>query len=107
MPGAQLEEILARVQGGGLVLDGVFTHFCSAEDAASELTQRQERLFEAAIAQVRQASRESAALKPRWVHAGNSSTVDNPAQPWPWLEELAASAGARAMVRAGLALYGI
>jgi alanine racemase len=39
------------------------------------------------------------------VHAGSSSSVDNPV-PGPWLEELAASAGARAMVRSGIALYG-
>ena len=40
------------------------------------------------------------------VHAGNTSTVDNPAQEWPWLVELAATVGARAMVRTGLGLYG-
>ena len=45
-------------------------------------------------------------LQPRWMHAGNSSAVDNPAQDWPWLLELARQAGARAMVRPGLALYG-
>jgi alanine racemase len=65
------------------------------------LTQLQERRFEQAVVQVREAG-----LRPRWVHAGNSSAVDNPAQEWPWLVELAASVGARAMVRPGIALYG-
>ncbi len=100
-PGLPLERLLAAMQTGKLVLDGVFTHFCSSEVAASELTQRQERLFEAAVAQVIRAG-----LRPQWVHAGNSSAVDNPAQDWPWLAELAQQAGARAMVRPGLALYG-
>ena len=101
VPGAELAGLLDRITEANLRLDGIFTHFCSSEDAASELTQRQERLFEAAVAQVAEAG-----LKPAWVHAGNSSTVDNPAQDWPWLVDLAATVGARAMVRTGLALYG-
>ena len=49
---------------------------------------------------------------PRWVHAGNSSTVDNAvdnqgaAGTLEWLRLLAASVGARSMVRSGIALYG-
>ena len=101
LPGAALVALLGLAQKRGLVLDGVFTHFCSSEVAGSELTQRQERLFEQAVAQVA-----TAGLRPAWVHAGNTSTVDNPAQEWPWLVELAATVGARAMVRTGLALYG-
>jgi alanine racemase len=99
--GDELARVLARVSGAGLALDGVLTHFCSSEEAASDLTQAQERLFEQAVAQVK-----AAGLRPAWVHAGNSSTIDNPAQQRPWLEELAATVGARAMVRSGLALYG-
>ena len=100
-PGPELERLLHAIQTGKLALDGVFTHFCSSEMAGSELTQRQERRFEAAVAQVIRSG-----LQPRWLHAGNSSAVDNPAQDWPWLPELARKAGARAMVRPGLALYG-
>ena len=99
--GAELDLLLAEIEDAGLVLDGVLTHFCSSEAAGSELTQAQQRRFEAAVAQVRERG-----LKPAWVHAGNSSTVDNPAQERPWLVELAQSVGARAMVRSGLALYG-
>lgn len=101
LPGDSMDALLAEIEGSGLILDGIFTHFCSSEVASSELTQLQQRRFEAAVAQVH-----TKALKPSWVHAGNSSTVDNPAQSWPWLVELAASVGARAMVRTGLALYG-
>jgi alanine racemase len=100
-PGPELASLLEKIQAANLPLDGVFTHFTSTEDFASQLTQRQERLFEQAIAQVRDAG-----LKPAWVHAGNSSTVDNPAQDSPWLASLAATVGARAMVRPGIALYG-
>jgi alanine racemase len=45
-------------------------------------------------------------LAPVWVHAGNTSTLDNPAQNWPWLVKLARTVGARAMVRSGIGLYG-
>ncbi len=101
VPGAELAGLLRVMAESGVGVEGLFTHFCSSEEAGSELTQRQERLFAAAVAEVRLAG-----VRPAWVHAGNSSTVDNPAQAEPWLEELAASVGARAMVRTGLALYG-
>jgi len=100
-PGAELEDLLAEIEAAELPLDGLLTHFCAAEAAHSELTQRQERRFEAAIAQVRRQG-----LAPKWVHAGSSSSVDNPAQASPWLVDLARSVGARAMVRCGCALYG-
>jgi alanine racemase len=100
-PGRALDELLAEISDAGLMLDGIFTHFCASEVAHSELTQTQERRFEAAVAQVR-----ARGLTLAWVHAGNSSTVDNPAQAWPWLAELAKTVGARAMVRSGIAMYG-
>ena len=100
-PGHALGELLAEISDAGLVLDGIFTHFCASEVAHSELTQTQERRFEAAVAQVR-----AKGMTPAWVHAGNSSTVDNPAQAWPWLVDLAKTVGAQAMVRSGIALYG-
>lgn len=100
-PGAELDGLLEELTAAGLVTEGVFTHFCSAEEANSALTRAQRLRFEQAVAQVRHAG-----LRPSWVHAGNSSALDNPARPEAWLEELAQSAGARAMVRTGLALYG-
>ncbi len=100
-PGGELAAVLEAISASGLRLDGVFTHFSSSEVAGSEVTQRQQKLFEEAVGQVHAAGK-----RPAWVHAGNSSTVDNPAQPWPWLERLAADVEARAMVRSGLALYG-
>jgi len=100
-PGPELDSLLGQIAAAGLALDGVMTHFCAAEVAHSALTQTQQRRFELVIAQVR-----SKGLTPRWVHAGSSSSVDNPAQSSPWLVDLARSVDARAMVRCGCALYG-
>lgn len=100
-PGAELERLLNAILAAGLALDGLMTHFCAAEVADSEMTQRQRRRFESACLQVR-----AKGLRPGWVHAGSSSSVDNPVERRQWLVELAKSIGAQAMVRAGIALYG-
>jgi alanine racemase len=86
-----------------LRLEGVMTHFAAPEVAGSALTVAQRRRFEQAIAAV-----EEAGLRPEWVHAGNSSVVDtcDAAENLGWLQSVAKRVGARAMVRAGIALYG-
>jgi alanine racemase len=86
-----------------IVLDGVMTHFASPEEAGSPQTLRQRERFEEAIAAVAEAG-----LRPAWVHAGSSSTVDNQdaAANLAWLRSLAEGIGARPMVRSGIALYG-
>jgi alanine racemase len=89
-----------------LSLDGVMTHFASAEIAGSHQTFGQRERFEQAIGQVA-----TARLNPAWVHAGNSSTVDvltegDAEGSLCWLQQVARTIGARAMVRSGLALYG-
>ena len=99
-PGASLDALLRSIELAGLKLDGVMTHFHSAEIAGSERTREQKARFEAAVAQVR-----AAGLKPRWIHAGSSSSVDVGEDP-AWLAKLAESVGACAMVRSGIALYG-
>ncbi|MEO6816952.1 MAG: alanine racemase [Edaphobacter sp.] len=108
VPGNELRDLLAWLAGQeNLRLEGVMTHFASAEVADSPLTLRQRERFEQALAEVA-----AAGLRPVWVHAGNSSTVDNSAASehdrgsLVWLRQVAASAGARAMVRSGIALYG-
>jgi len=83
------------------------THFASPEEAGSSQTMLQRGRFEEAIGAVAEAG-----LRPGWVHAGSSSTIDNPldyndaAGNLPWLRSLAGSVGARSMVRSGIALYG-
>jgi alanine racemase len=100
-PGEALDALLDEMKESGLHLEGLMTHFSSAEVANSDLTQTQERRFTEAVIQVRQRN-----LMPLTIHAGSSSTVDNPAQDRPWLVKLAGMVGARAMVRCGIALYG-
>jgi alanine racemase len=104
VPGEELDAFLQSLKSHKpLQLDGVFTHFASAEVANSTQTLTQRKRFEQAIAQVA-----AAGLRPTWVHAGNSSTVDNQGteENLPWLRALAATVGARSMVRPGIALYG-
>jgi alanine racemase len=98
--GAALDALLGEISAAGLQLDGVLTHFHSAEVAGSAATGEQRRRFEGAVDQVRKSG-----FHPRWVHAGSSSTVDVGESPT-WLAELALRVNARAMVRSGLALYG-
>jgi alanine racemase len=100
-PGAELDAVLDAISTAGIALDGVMTHFCAAEVAGSELTRVQEQRFEAAVGQIR-----ARGLRLGWVHAGSSSSVDNPARNGDWLVSVAKSVGARAMVRCGIALYG-
>jgi alanine racemase len=103
-PGEGLRTLLHWLKGQPrLVLEGVITHFASPEVAGSALTVTQRERFEEAIAAVVEAG-----LRPRWVHAGSSSTIDNQdaAGTLAWLRSLAASVGARSMVRSGIALYG-
>jgi alanine racemase len=102
--GVELQELVAWMRGEpGIRVDGVMTHFASSEVAGSAQTALQRRRFEEAIGAVA-----TAGLRPSWVHAGSSSTVDNQGAEGnlAWLRGLAASMGARSMVRAGIALYG-
>ncbi len=101
-PGAELERVLeAAGRVGGVGFGGVLTHFSSSEVVGSEKTRTEQQGFEEAIEQVRENE-----LRPEWVHAGSSSSVDNPTRTGTWLTELAKSVGARPMVRSGIALYG-
>lgn len=86
-----------------LRLEGIMTHFASAEVADSEQTRAQRKQFEGAMRLLGEEK-----TRPRWVHAGNTSTIDNGADDGTlaWLGRLAAQAGAKAMVRSGLGLYG-
>jgi alanine racemase len=104
VPGEELNTLLHWLKRQPLLrLDGVMMHFASSEIAGSMLTMTQRKRFEEAIA-----AAAAAGLLPAWVHAGNSSTLDNQGADGnlAWLRSLAASVGARSMVRSGIALYG-
>jgi alanine racemase len=100
-PGENLAALLAAIKAAGIGVEGVLTHFSSSEEAASSRTLAQQRCFAGAVATMVQGG-----VQPKWVHAGASAAVDNPTGPAKWLVDLAASAGAKAMVRTGIALYG-
>jgi alanine racemase len=102
-PGHELEALLDALVQSNLKLYGVMTHFAAAESCDPTLTLTQQHCFEQALKQIRARS-----LTPQWIHAGSSSTLDNPTQPGGpiWLPDLAASFNAQAMVRCGIALYG-
>ena len=109
-PGAVLAALLEVLGASGRVrLEGLMTHFASAEVAGSRQTAGQRQQFEAAVAQVR-----AAGFAPEWIHAGNSSAVDvgevdgkgqsSVIDAVAWVRRVAD--GAKTLVRPGLALYG-
>jgi alanine racemase len=106
--GEELHALLRWLSDQPLLrLDGVMTHFASAEVAGSRQTVEQRERFAQVVAAVA-----GAGLRPEWIHAGSSSTLDNQGANrgtdanLPWLRGVANSVGARSMVRPGIALYG-
>jgi alanine racemase len=98
---AELASLLPRFHSDScLRLEGVLTHFSSPETISTIRPNPQLANFQAALGLIA-ANR----LRPRWVHAGNSSTiVAGPDRGT--LSRMASLAGARLMLRPGLALYG-
>ena len=82
-----------------LRLDGVLTHFHSPEVLDSPATTEQFQRFAAAVDTIF-----GQGLRPRWLHAGNSTSLLFPGPRA--LVELAQKYGTKAMLRPGLALYG-
>lgn len=82
-----------------LRLDGVLTHFHSPEMLNSRAAGEQFTRFAAAIQTIH-----ARGLHPRWIHAGNSTSLLHPGPAT--LVKLAQTYGAKAMLRPGLALYG-
>ncbi len=100
-PGAELDQLLDAISDARLVFAGLMTHFCSAEVVGSARTRQQQTEFERAVQQVH-----ARGLRPHWVHAGASSTLNNPDWDPSWLSQLAERLNAQPMVRCGIALYG-
>jgi len=97
----QLPALLARfTPTSPLQLEGVMTHFASAEEVTSAQNLEQIENLAAALAQIR-----AAGLPLQWLHAGSTATIDA-AVALPALRKLAAAAGARLMCRPGIGLYG-
>ena len=100
--GVRVEEVGALLEAvrGEVRVDGVMTHFASSEVVGAEVTERQRAGWVRAMAAVG-----GGGVRPGWLHAGNSSTVDD-GRLLPWVRGWAERTGARMRVRAGLALWG-
>ena len=101
---SNMSAIYAAIAGSPqLRLSGLMTHFASTEVAHSSQTAGQRDVFERVVAAFADRG-----VRLDWVHVGNSSYIDNDdKEGWlPWLSAVARRAGARSMVRSGLALYG-
>ena len=93
--------LLLRFHSGScLRLEGVMTHFSAPETISTIRPNPQLASLETALDVILERD-----LRPQWLHAGNSSTIiagpDRKA-----LTKMASRAGARLMLRPGLALYG-
>jgi alanine racemase len=98
---AEAASLLLRFHAAScLRLEGVMTHFCASEAMSSTRPNPQLKSLERALEFI-----VKQCLRPQWLHAGNSSSIvagpDRQA-----LIAMAARAGARLMLRPGLALYG-
>jgi alanine racemase len=103
-PGPDLNRVLEwLVAHPQIHLDGVLTHFASAEIAGSLQTAHQRQRFEEACRAIA-----ATGLRPAWLHASNTSVIDLATDPdhRVWLTNLASTLGAQPMVRSGLGLYG-
>jgi alanine racemase len=99
--GPALDGVVARLAESRWVsCEGVMTHLCCSEVVGAGTTARSQQLFVEALAAVT-----AAGLKPELVHVGNTSAVDE-GSTMAWVRQQAKAAGARAMVRTGLAVYG-
>jgi alanine racemase len=96
-----LAPLLARFHPGSpLRLDGVMTHFFAADEADGAVTETQLARMDAALAMVTDAG-----IYPEWLNIGNSASLlaGRAAQ----MAALAARHGMKALLRPGLALYGL
>jgi alanine racemase len=101
VPVKEMAGLLARFHAGScLRLEGVMTHFSAPENISSVRPNAQLAPLETALNLIREHG-----LRPRWLHAGNSSSlVAGPDRAV--LKEMAERAELRLMLRPGLALYG-
>jgi alanine racemase len=102
--GVALEEIAPLLErfhpASPLRLDGVMTHFFAADEADGAVTEVQLARMDAALAVVTDAG-----IYPEWLNIGNSASLlaGRAAQ----MAALAARHGMKALLRPGLALYGL
>ncbi len=99
-PGQPLADLMHHFAAAThLRVEGVLTHFASAENPDDPQNADQRSAFLQALRQIL-----GTGARPEIVHAGNTSGIDTGIAPW--LLEAADLAGATPLARAGLALYG-
>lgn len=72
MPPEQIASFLRGLQGSEIQVDGIFTHFASADEPASGSTLRQLNIFNQLLQELA-----AEGLKPPIVHAANSAAIFN------------------------------
>jgi alanine racemase len=96
-----LAHLLARFHSGSaLRLEGVMTHLYAADESDGRVTAEQLSHVDQALAQVH-----AAGLRPEWLNVGNSAALLSGQAAA--IGQLAAHRGMRALLRPGLALYGL
>ena len=86
--------------GSPLRLEGVMTHLFAADEADGQITQSQLALLDEALSRI-----SAAGLFAEWLNVGNSAALlAGQARP---IADLAARHGMKALLRPGLALYGL
>ncbi len=99
--GGQAGALLARFHSGSpLRLEGVMTHLFAADEADGRVTAKQMALLEELLGRIT-----AAGVHPEWLHVGNSAALL--AGEGGQIAALAARYGMKAMVRPGMALYGL
>jgi alanine racemase len=93
--------LLERFQAGSpLRMEGVMTHLLAADEADGRMTEAQLALLEEALGRIK-----AAGHNPEWLHAGSSATLL--AGQATRIAALATRYGMKAMLRPGMALYGV
>ena len=101
VPPENLAAVLQRFSASSpLRIEGVLTHLFAADESDGRATEAQLARLDQALAQIADAG-----LNPEWLSVGASATLLNGYAAR--LAALAASRGMKAMIRPGLALYGV
>lgn len=102
--GADLEDVASLLGRftleSPLKLEGVMTHLFAADESSGQDTKLQLERMQQALAQV-----EAAGLYPEWLNVGNSAALLSSVNRE--LVAIAARHGMKAMIRPGIALYGV
>jgi alanine racemase len=98
----QLDSVLRRFGGeSALRLDGVMTHLFAADESDGVITEEQFTQLGDFVKRIHEAG-----LRPTWLHVGNSAAL-LAGQAETALEDICTRFELRAMMRPGLALYGL